>query len=737
MALLVFVGAVLATFGGTAPTGIRLVDLAYVGLAGAGLTAAGGRARRITWLFSTVFVLWLAPTTLGRVVALLAVVVAVYAARTGRRRALGAVVGALLAFVLGDLGSGPFLGSTTIFALLAAAPMLVSGARHMPPRWRGPLVLGTSVGGATAVLATLVFGLAGLLAIGDVGDGVGAANRGFELAAGGEQERAGGAFDSASTAFDAARGKVSGFWTLPARLVPIVGQHVRAVQVVAAEGVALTDAAGDTARSVDPDDLRLVDGGLDLDLVEDLAPVLDRTVRALDRAWERVADARSPWLLSPIDDRMAELLDELDQARPPARTAALAVREIPTMLGGDGPVSWLVAMTTPAEARGLGGLLGNWVLVEADDGRLDIVLSGRNEDVNRRLREREIALDGPDQYLDRWSRFSPERFFQDVTLSPDLPMVAEVTADLFEKAMDRKVNGVLFLDPFAVAAVLDLSGPIVAGERRLTDDTVVPFLLTEQYIDYEGDEVGRILALNELVQEAFDAFTSGTLPGPRAIAGELGPMVEQDRIGAWWKAGGGPEELIDDTGLDGRYPDERDGDILALVHQNAGQNKLDTFLRREIDYRLRVDAGEARATITVTLRNELTDLTLPDSIIANNDQGYPLGTNVARLTVHTGLDLSTARLDGETFLVERETAFGHDAITATVEIPAGSTRVLEIDVAGPTDYRVDDYRLTLPFQPLVNNDTVRFDVEIDGTVVTLPSPLELTADTVIGPGADS
>jgi Protein of unknown function (DUF4012) len=735
--VLVFTGAVVSTFGGSAPTGIRLVDVAYVGLAGATLTLAGGRARRVSWLLSAVLVLWLAPSTPGRVAALLAVVVAVYAVRTGRRRALGAAVGALLAFALGDLGSGPFLGSTTIFALIAAAPMLGSAAWRMPTGWQRPIVLAISISGATAFLATLVFGLAGLLAIGDVGDGIDAANRGFELASDGEQDGAGNAFDAASTAFDDARGKVSGFWTLPARLVPIVGQHVRAVQVVAAEGVALTDAAGDTARSVDPDDLRLVDGGLDLDLVEDLEPVLERTVRALDRARDRVDDARSSWLVPPIDDRLVELLDELDDARPPARTAALAVREVPTMLGSDGPVFWLVAMTTPAEARGLGGLLGNWVLVEADEGRLDIVLSGRNEEVSTRLREREIELEGPEQYLARWSRFSPESFFQDVTLSPDLPMVAEVTANLFEQAMDRSVDGVLFLDPFAVSAVLDLSGPIVAGDRRLTDATVVPFLLIDQYIDYENDEVGRILALNELVQGAFEAFTSGTLPGPRAIADVLGPMVEQDRIGAWWQTGGEPETLIEDTGLDGRFPDAADGDILALVHQNAGQNKLDSFLRREVDYRLRVADGEARATITVTLRNELTDLSLPDSIIGSNDQGYPLGTNVARLTVHTGFDLSTARLDGEPFLVERETAFGHDAITATVEIPAGATRILEIDVAGPTDAGADDYRLTIPFQPLVNDDTLRFDVEIDGTVVALPSPLVLTADMVIGPGANS
>ncbi|NIR34870.1 MAG: DUF4012 domain-containing protein, partial [Actinobacteria bacterium] len=57
------------------------------------------------------------------------------------------------------------------------------------------------------------------------------------------------------------------------------------------------------------------------------------------------------------------------------------------MLGASGPVHWLMALTTPAEARGLGGLVGNWVLVEIDDGTVSVAASGRNEDVNGQLRE--------------------------------------------------------------------------------------------------------------------------------------------------------------------------------------------------------------------------------------------------------------------------------------------------------------------------------------------------------------
>jgi len=722
------VGAVFAVLGGASPTGITVVDIVYVGGAGAALAFAGGRARRFSWLASGLLALWFTPTTVGRLASIAALLLAVYAVQQGRRRVFGAAIGAILAFVLGDLGDGAFLGATVLYAAVAALPIVVSGARLMPSHLRRPVALAGSIAAGAAMLASLLFGLSALFAIGNIGDGIDSANNGFDLVSNGDQAGATRAFEASSSSFDSARSKVSGFWTLPARLVPLVGQHARAVQVVTSEGVALTDIAAQAAQSVDPDDVRLIDGRVDLGLIEDLQPVLERTERALDRAIDRVGDARSQWLVAPVDERFDELLTELTEAKPAAHTAAVAVRELPTFLGADGPTNWLIAITTPAEARGLGGLLGNWALVQADEGRITILQSGRNEDINAALRTRDVELSGPAQYLERWGRFEPNRFFQDVTLSPDLPMVAEVAANLFTAATDQPVDGVIVVDPYAVAAILRLSGPVSTDEITLNHRSVVPFLLEDQYIQYEDDENGRVRALRQLVEGAFAALTAGELPGPNAVADILGPVVEQDRIGIWWADGGGGDELVAVAGLDSRFP-RTSGDLVALVHQNAGQNKLDAHLRRELDYRLRVDDGRAEGTVTVTLHNDIADLSLPSSIVGNNDQGYALGTNVVRLTVHTALGFQSARLDGEEIVIERQIAFGHDAITALIEVPPGSSRILEIDVGG--ELPSGPYSLNLPHQPLVNDDTVHLEVTIDGLAVDLPETFALRSDAVL------
>lgn len=729
MALFAALGGIGAALGGAAPTGISVVDATYVAVAGAILGLAGSRGRRNTWLITALAALWLAPTAELRIVAAAATAIAVWSLVTSRRRWAGALVGALAAVVFARLGGGSFQGSTTLYAAAASLPMLVSAARRLPEARLRAIASVASGAVAAAALATMVFGIAGVLALSDVSSAIDHATAGFDAASDGEQDAAADSMDDSRRAFEQAQSKVGGIWSAPARLVPIVSQHVRAVQVAASEGVSLTATAAETARAVDIDEIRVEDNAIDLELLDMLAPVLDRAEDAVERASTRLAEANSPWLLSPIADRLDTLTTELDEALPTARTATLAVRSLPEMLGDTGPVHWLVLTTTPAEARGLGGLVGNFLVVEADRGRVEIVAAGRNEDLNTLLEDVGATLDGPAQYVERWGRYTPEVLFQDVTLDPDLPSVAAVAADLYQQATGLSIEGVVVTDPYVMEAILDLTGPVDAGDVRLSSGNVVDFLLEEQYSRYEDDDAGRVLALGQLITGTFDAFTAGGLPGPRGLANEIGPLVEQDRLGYWWRAGGNPAVLAADVGLDNAFPDAGEGDLLGLVHQNAGQNKIDVYLDRHIDYDLTVVDGHADATVTVTLTNTAPNSGLPDAVIGSNDQGLAPGTNLALLHLHTALDLVEVRIDGTFAPAARESVGDHEVITLQVEVPAGGSVVLTYTLAGRL--AALPYQLVLPHQPLVNADTVDVSATIDGQTHELLRGERLNSDRTL------
>jgi hypothetical protein len=731
-------GGFAASLGGAAPTGLIGVDVVYITGAGALFVIAASRGGRNSWMLSSLLAVWFSPDLAGLVGIGITVGLVAFALLTERRRWIGAMCGAILAWYLGRLGTGPFHSSTTLAAAAVAVPIVGSGLRHLPDG--RPKVIGRLVGvlfGAAA-LASAVFAVVALLALGDVNRGVDHAEAGFQLASDGVQADAAREFERSAEAFRSVQSKVGGPWSLPARLVPIVGQHVRAVQVVASEGVSLSGTAAETTLAVDLDDVRLVEGRIDLGIIDDLAPVLSRAEQSVSRAHLRIGDVQNPWLISPINTRLGELVTELDRALPAARTAAQAAREAPAMLGATEPVHWLVLLTTPAEARGIGGLVGNFVVIRADDGRFEIVDAGRNEDLNHRLADAGAELRGPEQYVDRWADYEPNAFFQDVGLEPDLPSVAAVAAGLYEQASRVgeaeaiEISGVVVLDPYAMAAILDLSGPVSAGEIRLSSDTVVDFLLVDQYDRFEGNDLARVAALGQLVTGAFDAFTGSALPGPRGIAAKIGPIIDADRLGVWWAGGGGPAALIDTVGLDGAFPSPAGRDLIALVHQNSGQNKLDVYLERSLDYAVVIDDGRASATATITLENRAPNAGLPLSVIGSNDQGYPLGTNVSLFSVHTALDLVSVRIDGVEVPAERDAAFGGDAITFTVEIPSMTTVVVELDLAGRLEIDgLDDYELVLPHQPLVNTDLVSVEVTVDGETATLADQMMLAADAYL------
>lgn len=700
------VAAMVAMRSGAEPTGLTLVDLGYAGLAGALFALAGSRSRRWTWILSSLATMWAAVGAVGIALALVALVMAIASAWAGRNRWMGAALTIPLVAALGDLGSGSFHGSTTLVAVLIASPMLLSASLHLTESGRQTLIAVVTISTAVVVLATVLFAAATFLALGDVNDAVAEANTAFDVAATGDEITASEHFDVAADKFRSARRVLAGPWIFPARLVPVIGQHARAAQVMVSEGVSLSETAADVSRVVDPDSIQLVEGRVDLTAIDAMAAPLDRTARAIERAARRIDEARSDWLISPINDRLAELGDRLNEALPAARTAALAASEAPRLLGSERPVRWFVALTTPAEARGLGGLLGSYATVIAEDGLLTIESVGRNEEINTLLREADAMLVADDEYIERWGRFRPEEFFQDVTLSPDLPSVAAVAASLYEQATGDPVDGVIVADPFVIGAILELTGPVSTGDRRMGPEAAVEFLLKGQYEDFADNEIQRVLMLEGLIIGTFDAITRGTLPGPRGLAAELGPMIDQDRLGAWWADADdtGPPELFEAAGLDGRFPDASGGDLLGIVHQNSAQNKIDVYLEREIVYETSRNGNRITGTITITLKNEAPASGLPDAVIGSNDQGLPDGTNAMHLSVYTALEIFAIRVDGTDVALTRQSEFGVEAASLRVEIPAQSEVMVEVDVSGDV---ADPGRLTLVHQPLVNPDIVR------------------------------
>lgn len=696
---------VAGALSGAEPAGWPPADLVWSGAFAALVTAAAGRAERWTWIVLTAAALAAASGAVLVGVAAVAFLVTL-GATVSRERSplLGGLAAAAAVNVLLRLDLEP-TGLSAAITLVAVIPVFVSAWARLHPEERGRvrrtlIVMAGAFGLAAAGLAVAVG-----LGYRNVQTGADEVRAGLEAVRQDETEEAVGQLEGAADHLDAAHGAAVS-WGLAARLVPGLGHQGRALEVVTGEGAALAEDAALAAAEADTDTLSFDDGRLDLAAIARFEEPLADAFATLVRAQGRLAEARSPWLLDPLATGAEDFSREVDRALPVAELASEGVRLAPDLLGQDRPRHYFIAFTQPAESRGLGGFVGNFGLLTADDGQLDLTRSGRIAELRNATDPADRTITGPADYLARYGRFHPEEALQDVTLSPDMPTVGQVYEELYPQAGGEPVDGVIVVDPVALAAFLRFTGPIqVAGlDEPLTAENAADVLIRQQYLAFPEDENERIEVLDEASRRTFEALTSGDLPSPREVGDVLGPVVDQGRLLMHAVA---PDEqhLLELTGLDGALPPVGDGDFLSLITQNAGNNKIDIFLHRTIHYDVEYDPdrGQVAATATIDLRNDAPADGLPEIVLDNNGQGYPRGTNALQLSWYSPLVLEAATVDGEGLPVRAERELGRWVYTADLTLGPGQGRTVVLHLAGSIRSGTT-YRLGVAPQPLANTD---------------------------------
>ncbi|WCO68543.1 DUF4012 domain-containing protein [Iamia majanohamensis] len=729
---IVALSAVAAATAGARPTDLRVADVALAAGVGALVPWCAAHARRWTWC-------WVAGVagvaTVDRLLpfslAVAALAIALAASRTRhRRRMTGALVGALAIQALlrvGDLGP---VGVPALLTLLAVVPVVLSGRRLMGRRRRRWLDRGVVAVALVAVVGAAAAVVAALLVRDPL---VGAVDRSEAAVAGvgaGEQEGTLADLDAARSDFAEAGDLLGSPLLWPARAVPVVGPHVGALGELAAVGEDLTATSSTTVADVDYDRLRYRSGRINLAEVERVAPAL-RTIRgALADAEARTADLDSPWLVAPLTDEVDDLRGRLVETRDQAATAEVALDLAPEMLGADGPRRYLVVFPTESESRGGGGFVGNFVVLDAVDGEVRLTESARIRTLIDARPEGERRLEGLDDYVDQYGRFRPEDFNQDILLSPHFPDDAAAFAQVADQSLRGPVDAVISMSPAALGSLLTFTGPLpVPGrEAPLVPDEAEQFLQLGQYLEYQDDEQ-RADALEGLTREVFDRLTEGTLPSPRALGEQLGPLVPTGGLRVWSTR---PEEedLLRRLDVTGELPEAGGHDLVHVSGINGGQNKIDVFLQREVEVvpAIDPDTGEVTSTVRVTLRNDAPAGGLPRYVIGNA-QGDPPGTNRHLLTVFSPLELEGARVGDRSVGVTVGEERGYRTYGLYLDVPPGGEVTLELSLRG-TIPDMEGYRLVVPAQPMVNPDALT----VSGPVLDEPDVVLDRTRTFGAPG---
>lgn len=703
------IGGALAT---GAPTELAGVDVCYRALFAGGVTVAAVHSSRAAWILCA---LW---ATIGALLtgvpwfAVLAGASVVLVVPGNEARPLAGVATVSISVqVLLRLPDAGFATSTAVLTALATLPVLVSAFLRTPP----PLSrVVRRIGFATLVIGSLLlagFVIGGTLAWLRAGQAVDQSRMWLEIASEGDPRDGLHHLDQAAHSFDGAGRALTGWWAQPARLLPLVGRYVHAGERASIEGAELARAASDVARVADYDELRTENGRIDLEQLASVSESVDAAMAQLGSSARVLEDMPRTWLAPPVRDRLQAVTRTIDRAADSAELTDALLDVAPALLGGPTTRRYLVVFPSPAETRELGGFAGNWAELTAADGALDLTAAGRAADLNALSQDSAMrsVLD-PEDYPYRYLQYEPWRNWQDLTGTPDFPTVAAAARELYPRATGRQIDGVLLVDPKALAALLGLIGPIELDglEEPLTRENAAGFLLVEQYSRF-SDKSQRVDVLDEAARKTFEKLTKADLPGPSAIADALGDVVREGRL-LFWTFEDEEQAVLTRLGLDGALPStgQRPGtdplpestDFLSVVTVNDNPNKIDPYLHRDVDYVVELDpkTGRTMATVKVELANRAPE-GLGDYVVGNK-HGLPPGTNRLLLSIYTPHRITAATVDGVAVTPDHQPEYGWHRYETPVAVPPGGTVDAHLELEGSLELS-SGYELTIAGHPTV------------------------------------
>lgn len=417
----------------------------------------------------------------------------------------------------------------------------------------------------------------------------------------------------------------------------------------------LLDKAG-----VDPA-ARLVRGGgaVDVDYLASLAAPTRNAVAVLRRAQQAVSETPPHSGVGQLDAARTELAAKLGRLKAVLADGALATRLGPQLLGATRPQHFLLVSQSPAEARGTGGLVGGYSLLEVDRGKVRLVRSAPK----RALQSpgTPVVQLGP-EYDEHYGAAGPTLGWINSNISPHYPYAARIWKALFERQFPERLDGVLVLDPVALSYLMRATGPVTLNDGTVvTADSIASLTMRDVYAKIASDPV-RDVYLQQVSSRITAALTSGTVR-PRPLVTALSRAVSERRLLLWT-----PDPAVDaalaDQPLAGRIPSGRRvvGDDIV----DTGGSKLDFYLDRRLAY---VEGCGRPSTVTLRLRNGAPATGLPDYVTPMIFRGgAKAGTNRLLATLHLpmGSRINAVALDGVTFGGLRS---GTELNTVWVEYP--------------------------------------------------------------------
>ena len=593
------------------------------------------------------------------------------------------------------------------------------------------LVLGFSYLAATRARAHLV-------------DGRAAVEAGQAELANGSPEGAGASFRKARADFARAASDARHPVLRLLGWMPLVGRTPDAITAIADAGIMVAQAGEELSVGIGalPGGMAALapkGGSIRTSRFAALGPHVAKAERLVRSALSRMDGTAGSLLLGPVGDARAELLEKLIDTWPKLSAARKILAGLPTFLGENRPRKYFFGAQNPAELRGSGGFMGAYSILTIEKGRFQFT-PFRSITSLSDVKADQIAPPNPD-YARNYKQFGGAGFWENLNVTPDFPSAAVAVERLYQKTTGKRLDGVVAADPFVLRDLLKVTGPVRVPRLgiEVRHESVIPFTTNRSFAHF-ADSTTRKLVLGEVAKAVFERFMLGG-GSPTESARSLVESIAGGHLMVYANDRRFEGGLVQ-AGAAGALPSPR-GDVLVLVQNNGGGNKIDFFQRRSVIYSVGLKRdGTATGDLDVRLDNRAPDAGQPKEVIGPYNEKFRAGESVTILGLFRG---PSSRLRG----ADRERAVGplgfgrevglryfQDYIRIPSRRSAAHSYRFSVDPAWEGSNGGGTYRLTLVTQPTIRPTAVRVVVRVpqDTTIVETNIPMRVARNEAIWTG---
>jgi hypothetical protein len=508
----------------------------------------------------------------------------------------------------------------------------------------------------------------------------------------------------------------------PFQEAPVIGQDLAVVRTVAIEGERVTAAASqllDELRQLEGGlgELAPVDGAIPVERITELAASLRGAADTTASSLETIRAAEPSGLLSEVTRGHDRVIDLLEPIGAQLETGAAIGEQLPLFLGAGEPRTYLFGASTPAEARGAGGFVGSVALLRVEGGALDFGNFNKASDLPL-LGDAALPPPAGDEPA-RWERYGGAELFVNLTRTPDFPTAADRMLRHWEITQGQLLDGMVVVDPFALEALLEITGPVdVPGYGiSLDSESVVAFVANEAYALFDRPDE-RQQVLGDVAAAAFGRLLAGhSGSNAEEVVETLGDLVAGGHL-LLYATDPDTQAAFRQAGLAGQLgdrDDERSGDLVNLVVNNGGANKVDFYAQRTIELETRLLAdGAARSDLRLVLENDAPSEGRTKYVIGPNNPTLEAGDNLANISLYLGPNAEFTAVpttsDGPSFT---ESELGHPVHDSWARIPSRESTERLYQWRTEDAWYVDD------------NGIVTYDLLLQGQTVFRPTQVTL------------